>query len=100
KFRVGAATGPAHIHNAGGKTRHDLGTRAARQADIVLRRVAVSAAERKTGCVKYRGREGVVLSERNPLISRSLQFAEERVVPQRIILRRIVYGVAGKESVV
>ena len=76
------------------------GTRAARQAVVVQGRAAAGAAERKPRRIEHRGREGVVLSERNPLISRGRQVAEISVIPLGVILKRVVNGIAGKERVV
>ena len=67
-----AATGPAHIHHAGGKTRHEFRTQTIILGQAVVKQGggAAGAAEGKPRRIEDRGRESVILGQSNPLISR------------------------------
>jgi len=91
---------PIHIDNACRKAWHEGGTQTTvGKADVRQVRGAARATERKPRSVNYRSREDVILSQRNPLVSRGYGVAEVGVVALGLILKRIVNGIAGKERV-
>src|SRR5580700_6571951 len=97
---IPAAARAAHVHYAGGETRHDLRTGTAWQTGVSQGIGVVRATERKPRCIEHGGRKGVVFGQRNPLIPRGRQVAEKGVIPLCEILNRIVNGKASKEGVV
>src|ERR1700737_383894 len=91
---VTVAAAPIHVDNACRITRHDGGPKPiVGQADVRQVSGAERATERKPSGVNYGRRENVILSQRNPLVSRGYRVAEVRVVGLCLILKRIVNGI-------
>src|ERR1700676_3396369 len=100
EFGITVAAAPVHVYDAGRKSRHEGRTQTAvGQPNVRQVRSAERTAERKPAGVNYRRRENVILSQRNPLISRGHHETEVRIVALGLILKRIVNGVARKERI-